>query len=211
MLKNSILYRRFWYAKKRNSTNIHIISRLIAVIIIFTLLLTYVEKLIIPYLGELSQNKAEEIFIKAANSVIQDTLSSNYIHDNLISSEVDKDGNLQLMQINSLQAEKISRKLSFLVNKKLKAINLRKISLPLGTLTGIRSISHLGPLIHVKYTPYQNVELIVKSELLNQNTNQTTHILLIKIRSRIGIKFPFSEKNYMIFTEIPLTETLIFK
>jgi sporulation protein YunB len=211
MIRNSILYRRYWYAKKRNATNIHIFSRLISVIIIFVLLLIYVEKLAFPYLVELSQNKAKETYIAAINSTIKTVLSEEKNNNNLVSSDSDINGRLNLLQINSLQIENFSYELTNLINKKLAIANLKETSLPFGSLTGISLLSNLGPIIHIKYSSYQNIETIVKHKLLNAKTTQPSHVIILQMKSCIGIKLPFKEEKYSLIVDVPMSETIILR
>lgn len=209
MIRNSILYRRYWYIKKRNQVNIHILSRLISVIIIFALLLTYVQKLTIPYLSELSHNKARETFISTVNSAIRDSLAGNYFNNNLISIGIDEDGNIKSLQVNSFKVKEFSNVLTDLIIKKLSETNLRESSIRFGVLTGINFLSNLGPLIHIKYSPYHNIETVVKSAIINEKTNQPSHVISIEIKSQIRINLPLTEKKYEIILEIPISETII--
>jgi sporulation protein YunB len=209
MIRNSILYRRCWYIKKRNQVNIHILSRLISVIIIFALLLTYVQKLTIPYLSELSQSKARETFISTVNSAIRDSLAGNYFDNNLISTGIDENGNIKSLQVNSVKVKEFSNVLTDLLIKKLYETNLRESSIRFGVLTGINFLSTLGPLIHIKYSPYHNTETVVKSNIINEKANQSSHVISIEIKSQIRINLPLTEKKYKITLEIPISETII--
>ena len=210
MLRNSIIYRRFNYARKRNTVNIHIISKLISFIIIFLLILTYVQKILIPQLNQVTQNCAKDVFSEAVNAVINDSFIDISQNNAIVSPSFDSQGNLKLLQLDSLKVKKLSITLSKLIDKKLGAVTNNNIAIPLGSLSGIILLSKLGPTVHIRYSPFHTVETSVISTLSNNTVNPQAFSLLIKVKSSITVTHPLSEKEIDLSIDIPVSESILY-
>lgn len=209
MIKSSMLYRRLWYVRKRNTKNIHIYSRLITVIIIFSLLITYVQKQSFPYLIEISKWKVKEQIGMIINEAIKNSLLSQLKYEDLIKIDRNQKGIITSLQIESNKATEISSEIADLIQNRLSSMPLQKLDLPLGVLSGKTIFSGLGPAIHIAYKPFGNVKTSIQSNFSSVRINQTRHLIYIRIELEYSISIPLDERKYKLNTDIPLLETII--
>ena len=75
MFRNTVLYHRLWYIKRRNIKKTRVLIRLAAIFIILAVFANYADKRLSPYLEEISQLKAQTIVTDTVSKVVAETFS----------------------------------------------------------------------------------------------------------------------------------------
>lgn len=209
MIRNTMLYHRFWYVRKRNSSKIRIFTRLFLFILTLTIIMTYAEKKIIPYLVDVSEVKAKAYITKTVNNVVSRELIDNKEFEDIIILSKDKNNRVILVQTNTLKINRISSRLSSRVMEELSKTDNENIAIPLGMLLGNHLFESTGPEFNFKIHTYGNVETDFKSEFHSVGVNQTRHAIYLQVKTRIDLAAPFMEKEIDTVTKILVSDTII--
>lgn len=208
-IRNSIVYRRLWYVRKRNAKKISILSRIVIILLIFTLFTLYVNKQLFPYFVEISERKVESIINNVVRETVEELFSSEKEFDDLIIKNTDKMGNIISIDANVPKLNRISAQASLEIYNQLANLQREKVSVPFGMLLGNTIFSGLGPRLFISIKPYSNVETQFKSEYIQLGEKQGKYTLYLQVRIKAGIEAPLLKKNSEIISVIPVVETII--
>ncbi len=121
----------------------------------------------------------------------------------------DRAGDITVLTVN---ADLINTAVIELTNKANTILSMRDfctISIPLGSMSGIRLLSGLGPPIKIKSIPVGNAVGDVKSNMISAGINQVNHRITVTISACIALMYPFEDCICNISTELLLCETII--
>lgn len=209
MLKSSVLYRRLWYAKRRNSKRINLFLRISAILIILLFLATYAQKSIFPYIISCSEYKLRAEVASIVNDAIKKSFDGSLEYDRVADVVRDSKGNIISIKTNTAVLNSISAIISGYIQERLASMNEDKLSLPVGAILGSSLFAGSGPEVYVKIRPYGNVETRFRSELTSAGWNSTRHSIVLEVTTKFGIIVPLTEKKFEMTTDIPIVETVI--
>jgi sporulation protein YunB len=209
MLKNSNVYRRYRYFKKRKARKWFIALVLTTIIILLALIMSYTEKSVLPYLSQTSEQNARSIVNNIVDSVVKEEFSNNVGYDDLVSIEKGADGGIKSIETNIYNLNKLSERITGKVREKLSAVKEDDLSVPIGGVLGSSILSGLGPGVHMKLSMDSSLKISLKSEFLKVSEEQTYHRITLQIDTAIKLSIPFRGKTIDIINSIPVAETLI--
>jgi sporulation protein YunB len=209
MLRNSILYHRFWYVKKRNSKRAKLLMRLAAIIIILSVSISYANGKILPYLFQISQIKAEGMINDAVSKTVEDIFSEGLEYGDIVNIEQDRNGSITSIATDMVKLNKLSAEISRGIHEKLIQLQKDKIPIPMGTLLGATVLAATGPNIYVDVQPYEIAQVDFKSEFTNEGINQTRHRLYLEVRTKVELSVPLLYKESEVVSSIPVVEAVI--
>lgn len=156
-----------------------------------------------------SESKIRALSVKAVNNAVSELVTNKNIYDNLINITTDIDGNIVLIQANSIQINMLTKDLIKTSQIKLEKIGADGINIPLGTFSGITLFSGKGPPINIKLLPVGDVVCTFSSEFQDAGINQTIHRLYVKIETNVNIVLPLISNNVKTVTDILICESVI--
>jgi len=209
MLRNSVLYHRFWYVKKRNSKRAKMLMRLAAIIIILLVSISYANEKVVPYLFQISQIKAEGMINDAVSRTVEDIFSEGLEYGDIVKIEQDRDGNVTSIATDMVKLNKLSSEISRGIHEKLIQVKKVKISIPMGTLLGTAISATTGPNIYVDVQPCEIAQVDFKSEFTSEGINQTRHRIYLEVRTKVGLSVPLMYKESEVVASIPVAEAVI--
>lgn len=209
MIKNTTLYHRFWYIKKRNAKRVSVLLRLLLILIILCCTLFYANKNLMPALHIASEYKVNTIVTTAVNNAVNEMFIHNPGYEDLVYVDMDKDGRINSIRTDVVKLNKLSTGISNDVCNKLASLGKEKINVPLGTLFGNSLLSGEGPGLKIKIQPAGNVETDFKSEFSSVGINQTRHRIYLQVIAKVSIIAPLSRRKTEITTTVPVAETII--
>ena len=209
MLRNSILYRRLWYAKRRNAKKLNIFLRLSVVIIILTLLVSYIDRKIVPYMMDVSEAKARTMVTDAINRAVDEVFSESRDHSDLLLMSRDRFGGISSIETDVSKINRLSSEFSASLQDELNGVEKLGISIPLGVLLGSPIFAGTGPELYISLKPCGNIETDIKSEFESAISNQTIHRMYLHVSARIDIIAPLARRNIEISRTVPVAETVI--
>jgi len=209
MFRNTVLYHRLWYIKRRNIKKTRVLIRLAAIFIILAVFANYADKRLSPYLEEISQLKAQTIVTDTVSKVVAETFSDYVTYDDIVVISRDRAGNITSIRTDVVKLNKLSAKISQDIGQRLSRLHKDKISIPLGTLLGIPILAASGPELHMDVMPYGSVEADFKSEFSSEGINQTRHTIYLLVKAKVSVTVPLFSKNTEVTAAIPVAETVI--
>lgn len=178
-------------------------------IVIFPILFAFIEKQIAPSVLAIAEARARIIATEAINKAVKERITKNIKYTDLIAIHKDINGQVTLIQINTIEINRIETETSLEVIKTLKEISMEKIKIPLGIITGSKILSNMGPLINVSLYPVGTVYVDTSEAFEEAGINQTRHKILLDITAQVRIVQPLLSSRVEIKTSVPIAETII--
>lgn len=184
----------------------------ISIIIIFLVLIygfMLVDQKIKPAFIAIAEVKAREIATRSINESVNAEVSEDIKYQDLIFIRTDNEGNVTMMQANTMIMNKLATEVALSVQDNIKKIKASTVSVPLGTVFESQLLAKYGPKIHINVTPIGMVNVNFKTEFEQSGINQTRHKIYLVIKTQVRIIVPFSSKATTVETSVPIAETII--
>ena len=132
-----------------------------------------------------------------------------YTYDDLFKIEKDSEGNIQMINANILTMNLLTSDIASFIQKSLDETDSSKIKLSIGSLTGVKMLSGVGPNVNLKISSAGDVETDLRSEFISQGINQTLHRIYLQINSKVKILTPIKTLHEEISNQVLLAEHVI--
>lgn len=209
MLRNSVLYRRLWYAKRRNAKKLNIFFRLSIVIAILTFLVSYIDKRIVPYMMDISESKARAMVTDAINRAVDEVFSESRDYSEFLLMTRNGSGGITSIETDVSKINRLSAEFSKSLQNELNGVEKIGISIPFGVLLGSPVFAGVGPELYISLKPCGNIETDIKSEVESGIPNQTIHRMYLHVSAEIDIIAPIAHRKIEISKIVPVAETVI--
>lgn len=156
-----------------------------------------------------SESKIRALSVKAVNNAVSELVHNKNIYDNLVNITTDNEGNIVLIQANSIQINMLTKDLIKTSQIKLEKIGADGLNIPIGTFSGITLFSGKGPSINIKLIPVGDVSCNFISEFQEAGINQTIHKLYVTIDTKVNIILPLKSNTVETTTNILICESVI--
>ena len=91
------------------------------------------------------------------NSAVTAVVGGGVEYDDLFSVVRDDAGNIEMVQANSPEINMVAREIAGLAQANLDALDLKEISIPIGTFTGLALLTGLGPDVTISVMPIGSI------------------------------------------------------
>lgn len=169
----------------------------------------FVDRQIRPTIEALSEVQARIIGTQAINDGVSEVIESGIQYDDLVNVMKDQQGNITLIQANTVEINRISSNITKAVQEKMEVVTKRKLKIPLGNILGSQVLSSYGPKLSVEITPTGSVIVDFYTEFKEAGINQTLHRIYIQVETKVQIIAPLSSKPVDIVSSVPIAETVI--
>lgn len=207
MSESKIYSRRLFSWKKGKKFNTNIVSVIIVIIIAVVTFLN-ITKAINPMINDLCIDKAKNIATIISNeeaTVIMD----QYSYDDLITITRDKENNVKMLQTNTKNINKIISDIPVNIVSKFNEEQNSNISIYLGSITGLKILSAVGPKINIRISHVGNVNTKLVSEFTAQGINQTLHRVYLNLDCEVTILTPYDTIKQKIENQVLIAESVI--
>lgn len=209
MVRNSILYRRFRYTKKRHEIGIHIFARIISIFIILTLMNLYAQKNIYPMAVEQSHGKVESIISDAVVSVLNSEFPDGVKYTDFVIISRNNEGSISSIAPDASRTDKLSNKIADVVETRLLQDNNRTTYVPLAVSSGRIFPDGVGPGIGIKFVPSGNVKADFIYDTSAVADSSTKYKLVARVKVQMYLELPLIRKKHEIVKNIPVAEMII--
>lgn len=182
---------------------------LVCIIVILIAFIYIFDRIVSPTILAVSEAEIKIKAIESINNCISEEMEKGFKYDDIIEIEKDKEGNIVMMRANTYKLNKMATDISLKSQKKLNEIGVVGIQVPIGYITKNNILSYLGPNITVKMEPLSRVETTYSSVFESAGINQTSHKIFIKFKTKVRIIIPLSSVDTEIYSEMPISETII--
>ncbi|MFQ7001245.1 MAG: sporulation protein YunB [Clostridium sp.] len=197
-----------YYRKKKLPSKLFILI-IVAILIIFNLGIYFFNKIVFPSVLKISETMIKSKTIEKISEISIELFNDEFNYDEMIIINRDNEGNINLIQANTMKLNYLASKLSVECNKTLQSMGEVGMKVPLGWISKNSAFYRLGPKINVKIEPIGNMNVTYESKFESAGINQTRHTIYLKVESKIRIAVPFQNKEIDVLCEIPVSETII--
>lgn len=173
-------------------------------IIVMIVIISSINPIIDKICLDVSKNKATSIANKKTTEVM-----AKYSYNDLITIYRDNQDNITMIKSNITTINDITSNIATKIQEELENDNTSRVNIKLGSLTGIRFLSGLGPNIPIKLSSSGTVITKVRSEFESTGINQTIHRLHLDVTCNVSILTPYDIIEESIKNEIILIENII--
>lgn len=143
------------------------------------------------------------------NSAVTAVVGGGVEYDDLFSVVRDDAGNIEMVQANSPEINMVAREIAGLAQANLDALDLKEISIPIGTFTGLALLTGIGPDVTISVMPIGSALCDFVSYFTAAGINQTLHKIYIDVHAEINIITPLDEPTITVKAEVLVAENLI--
>lgn len=193
--------------KKRIILKLLIIIAVIAIVIVS--MISYFKGNIIPVIATMSEATVRSLAVTAINNASHIVIDETLDYASLVHIERDDNGDIKLIQANTVKINRLARDLANLAEKNVEDIKAQTISLPIGAFTGSVVLAGMGPAVDVELLPIGSVTCDFVSNFEEVGINQTKHSIYINVNTVISIILPVSSLPVSVTTSVLVVENII--
>ncbi len=197
------------FFKRLHLAKIGILGTMLIVLGVALLLFLFIDRNINPAIITFSQARIQSIAVTALSDAVRETLGTNIKYTDFVNVLTDKNGNVAMIQANTMKMNDLAAQVQDIAQETIRSKGNEGIYIPLGTITGSRLLSGMGPNIPVKIISFPAVSTDFDSEFENSGINQTRHKIYLTLHARIRIAIPLSTADIDVSSRVPVTETII--
>jgi len=179
------------------------------ILILCYLIFNFIEYQVTPNILAIAEAQARIIATEAINNAVKEKITKNVQYKDLISIHKDTSGQITLIQINTVEINRIESETALEVIKVLREATMDGIRLPLGAATKSKILSNYGPNIRITLLPAGTANVNTVEAFEEAGINQTRHRIILDIAANIQIIQPLLRSNITVKTHVPLVETII--
>lgn len=207
MIKNTILYRRIWYVRKRNARKAGILLKLAIVAALFWLIASYLNGRIVPYVSGAVYEKADKVIEHALNSAVQKKFPRSITYNDIVSVNRTENGGIASIETDVALLNNLSAIFSEEVEMRLDSEDSYKIKAPLGAILGV--LSRGGPYLIFDVYSGKTVNTEFISEFVPVGTGQTQHRIYLSVETDIYVSAALYSRKLRFSEKILLLESII--
>lgn len=162
-----------------------------------------------PVIRNISEDKIKSLTTQAVNAAAQDVILQGYDYTDFVSISKDSNGNVSLIETNSVLLNILARNMAITAQEKINDIEEQGVNIPLGSLSGIALLAGRGPDVKIEIVPVGTVNAYFTSEFQRAGINQTIHKLALNVCAETTVLIPGRDCNVITETYVLLTESVI--
>lgn len=182
---------------------------MVAVIILLVTSFVLIEKKITPTVFAIAEAKTKVMLVEAISKSVKDKIAKNVQYKDLISIHKNSQGQVTLIQVNTIEINRLESDTTLEVIKALEESTLNYIQFPIGMITGSKILADLGPPIRVFLYPLGSVQVNTSESFEHAGINQTRHRVILDITAEIKMVQPLMSSKVTVRTDVPIAETII--
>ena len=134
---------------------------------------------------------------------------ANYNYNKLVDIEKDEVGNINMVKTNIISINEITSSIANNIVKALEANEDDIIYIRMGSFTGSKILSGIGPSIPIKIASVGSVSTNLESEFTSTGINQTLHRIYLEVTCSVTILTPFKNIGKDVVNQVLLAESVI--
>lgn len=198
-----------YYTRRKNYRFIKIILVIVSIIVIFNILIVFFDRRVLPTVVEISKIMAKTQTLNIINEKSMEILNEDFKYDEMIKIQKDNEGNINLIQADTVKLNYVAAKLANECNASLEDMKENTLEVPLGWTTSRSVFYRLGPNIKMHVEPIGNITTSYESKFESAGINQTRHKIYLNITAQIRLKLPLADQETTVTTQVPVSDTII--
>ena len=161
-----------------------------------------------PIFEALCEDKAKSIATIISNNESTNVMK-DHTYDELFTIEKDNDGNITMIKSNVIQINEIISDVAVKIQNSINERGKENIKITIGSFTGSKLLSGIGPGIPIKISSIGNVETDLRSEFSAQGINQTLHRVYLQVDCEVSVLTPYNTISEKVSNQVLLIENVI--
>jgi len=196
------------YGKKNKRKKIIIISATILIVLIIFAIIQYFA-FGVPAIRIASEERIRQTAMVAIEDAAMQTFTSDITHDDLVYISRDIDGNIQLMQANTMFIQSLVRIASARALENLSVLEDEGVEIPFGTFTGFGIFAGYGRPVSLRVMSANIMGTDINSDFISAGINQTIHRITLILSSEVVVIMPGSTSRIEVSIPVPILESTI--
>ena len=198
-----------YYTKRKTHKYISFIATIIFIIVVLNIMIGFFDKRVMPYVTEIATIMVKSQTLDIINKKSVEILSQEFKYDEMIKIEKDNQGNIILVQSDTIKLNYIAAELATECNKELSDMKNATIKVPFGWMSNTSALYNIGPKITIQIEPIGNINTNYESKFESAGINQTRHKIYINVTAKLRLKLPLKNQDIEVSTQIPVSDTII--
>lgn len=182
---------------------------IISIFFVFNLFLYLFDSRVLPSVVELSQTMVEAKTSDVISRACIDLFNGEFEYDKMVIINKDKNDRITLINLNTVELNKLVSKLSLKCNEELQKMGEIGIEVPLGWMTEQSVYYNLGPKIKFRLEPVGNIKTDYTSKFESAGINQTRHSVVLNVEATVKVIIPMNSRNMNVKIQVPVAENII--
>lgn len=183
-------------------------TKFVMIITIAIVTFTMAIRSITPVFETLCKDKAKSIATIICNEE-STKIVNNYKYEDIITVEKNTNGKITMVKSNIVPINLIISDIAEKIQKRIDEVEQDKIGIKVGTFTGTKLLSGVGPTIPIKLSTVGNVQTDLRSEFKSEGINQTIHRIYLQIDCNVSILTPYNTVEESISNQFLIAENVI--
>ncbi len=179
-----------------------------SLIIIISLVYMTIYKSIAPIFETICVDEANAIAMRITNEGTK-RIMQGHTYNDMFTIDKDNEGNIQMIKSNVFVINQIEFNIASYIQETIDNNVSSDVKLALGSFTGIKILSGIGPKIKIKLSSAGRINTDLKSEFVSQGINQTIHRIYFYVDCNMDILTPFNTITQNISNKVLLAENVI--
>ncbi|MGL4730072.1 MAG: sporulation protein YunB [Clostridium sp.] len=190
-------------------TKFKIVAVITLIITISMSFIYYFDEIILPSVLVICDGEMRARAVQVMNKAVLKKYVDEFDYDEVIKFDKDDEGNITLVQADTLKMNKIASELSLEVQDELNQISHQDVKIPMGYITKNNILANFGPKITAKMQPIGHVETRYISDFETAGINQVRHKIYVEVKTNIKVILPMANEDVDVVTQVPIAETII--
>jgi sporulation protein YunB len=170
----------------------------------------FLDRRVRPTLFSIVEVEVTQMAVGAINKTVQEEVSRNDInYQDFITVHRDYNGRVALMQANTVRINQMAADITLDVQNELRALEGKRVSIPLGQILGSYILANMGPRINIGIHPMGTVNVDVVDRFEQAGINQTRHKIYFNFDTMVRVVIPIYSGEVKIATKVPVAESII--
>lgn len=153
--------------------------------------------------------EARIVATETINNTIREEFGNRISYDDLMNVKIDKDGNVVMIQANTVELNRIGSQVALAVQDKIQKTGDRGSKIPLGVIFQNDLLANYGPKITFTMHPLGSASTSYRSEFQAAGINQTRHIVYLDVTANVQVVIPLARNSISVTSNVPIAESII--
>ncbi|MGL5646504.1 MAG: sporulation protein YunB [Clostridium sp.] len=199
-----------YYTKKKKKKKIKPwLIFLILFLFLINMFIIFFDKRVMPTVLELAKATMKNKIVRIINEISIEAYDELFKNDEVLDIKKDKDGNINMMNANTMKLNKLNGIISTRANEAIQEMGTEGLKVPLGWVTDSSIYYEFGPDITVNVDPIGNVATKFNSSFESAGINQTRYTIYLQVEARVNVQIPLYMEEVVVNAEVPLAETIV--
>ncbi len=195
------------YSRKRIKIKMKYKIMLVITLIIISIAIL-LNQVIYPLFSKKCIYQAKVLVTQISNQETE-KIMENYTYKDLVHIEEDTEGNVTFLESNVVAINRIKSEIVNKIQNRFLEMKTATIGIKVGSLTGSRLLSNVGPKIEIQVIPSGTITSSLETEFYSVGVNQSIHRIYLDINCSVNILSPFENVSQSIENKILLSESII--